>query len=354
MKKKIKKILVAYIILGLLSISISWKLTLAMMLMLMLMGISCIIFLKLNDLYKKTNHWKNRRLFQKNFISNLGYRDNLTRNLDIVNLGSNPAMFGFFYENIKGQNWSTGSQGLSMDYEILKYFHSYIRQGGYILIPIMPFTAISQYLKTKTQYWSDEYYSKFAYILDYYQSLSLPNGKKILLMNKYPILFNPNLLKYLLHDSEVDTRLNISEQTMCDVELEQDAKMWMQNWMKEFDVKSYTEFWDSRFASYVAEAKTILKDIIDFCEYRDLNPVLITVPMSHYLAGNFTDDFKKNMIYDFINGLDTKVLFLDYMFDKKFSDSDLYNGSFFLNLRGRKLFTREVVNELKKYENTTK
>lgn len=77
--------------------------------------------LLLNKCVKKTNWYKNQFLYTNQFVSNAGYRDNLIRNYEIVNLGSNPALFAFFYENIKGQNWSTGSQGLDMDFEILKY-----------------------------------------------------------------------------------------------------------------------------------------------------------------------------------------------------------------------------------------
>lgn len=40
----------------------------------------------------------------------------------IVNLGSNPARFAFFYENVNGANLSTGTQDLYMDLCILKQY----------------------------------------------------------------------------------------------------------------------------------------------------------------------------------------------------------------------------------------
>lgn len=307
-----------------------------------------IVLLILNALYKRTNHWKNQFLFEKNFISNLGYRDDLSRNLDMINLGSNPAKYGLFYENVRGQNWATGSQGLEMDFEILKYFHSYLKEGGIVIIPIMPFTAISQYIKTKKGYWNDLYYIKFAKILDPSQTRQLPNGSKLLRKVKFPLLFDPLLIRYLFADASMDNSLDITEQTMSAVELEYDADKWIDGWKKEFDAATVKDFLiDSKYSLYREEAVAILQKIVKYCKERDLKPVLLTIPMSKYLAGKFDTDFRKRMIYDFIKELNIDgLMFLDYMFDSRFDDPVLYNGSFLLNLMGRKLFSAQVIKEL--------
>ncbi len=75
-----------------------------------------ISFIALNKLIRHTNWWNNQFVGIRQFVSNAGYRDNIIRNYYIVNLGSNPARFAFFYEGIKGQSWATGSQGHDMDY----------------------------------------------------------------------------------------------------------------------------------------------------------------------------------------------------------------------------------------------
>lgn len=308
------------------------------------LGATLMVF---NALYKKTNHWKNQFLFEKNFISSQGYRDNLRRNLDVVNLGSNPARFGMFYENVCGQNWATGSQGLEMDFEILKCFHSYLREGGTVLIPIMPFTAISQYIKEKKEYWNDAYYMKFAMILDYSQTLKFPNAH-ILQKIKYPLIFDPTLLRYVFVDVPQDGRWEMAEQIMSAVELEQDADMWINGWKKEFDAADIKDFiCDDKYLPYREEAVNILKNMIGFCISRNLEPVILTIPMSGYLADKFDTDFRQRMIYDFVEELDIdNLVFLDYMFDSKFNDSNFYNGSFFMNLKGRKLFSAQVMKDL--------
>ena len=347
MKKKLKILSALYICCALALIPFCWTASLIMYIAFALLGFMGGCLLIANKMYLKTNHWKNQFLFEKNFISNAGYRDNLGRNFEVVNLGSNPALFGFFYENNRGQNWATGSQGFPMDFEILKYYHSYIKEGGYVLIPIMPFSSISNFLETRPDYWSDSYYMKFAKILDYAQTNKLPNSRKLKLKMRFPAVFTPKLIYYILHDVSPDNRLQVAEQTMQATELEYDAKQWIKGWMREFAVKKYEDFWGGKFTPYFESGAKILSEMIDYCLYRNLKPVIITIPMSSYLANEFTPEFRQKMIADFVNKANVKgVKFLDYMFDSRFSKPELFNGSFFLNLRGRKEFSRQVMMDL--------
>lgn len=347
MKRKILFLGVIFIILILITAPFCLWLSMLMLAAAILTMSSMFTFWVLNKLYKKTNHWKNNFLFTENFISNSGYRDNLNRNFDIANLGSNPALFGFFYEKVKGQNWATGSQGLEMDFEILKYNHSYLKEGGYVLIPIMPFTSISQYIKTKNEYWSPMYYLKFSSILDYAQTCVLPYGKMLLKLNQYPLLYYPRNVLYIIRDVELNKGLTITEQQLDYSKLKQDATVWINEWEKEFDVKSMDGFFDDKFADYKNEAVNILQKMISFCLERGYNPILITVPMSKHLAEKFNDEFKHKLIIDFVNEANTsKIPFLDYMFNEEFGDDSLYINSFFLNLKGRKLFTNKVLTDI--------
>lgn len=347
MKKKLKLLSALYICCVLALIPFCWQVSLIMFIVFVLMGFIGGGMLLANKMYLKTNHWKNQFLFEKNFISNVGYRDNLGRNFEVVNLGSNPALYGFFYEKIRGQNWATGSQGFPMDFEILKYYHSYIKEGGYVLIPIMPFSSISNYLETRPDYWSDSYYLKFTKILDWTQAKKLPNYSKLKLKIRFPVVFNPKLIYYILHDVAPDNRLQIADQTMQAAELEYDAKRWIKSWMNEFAVKKYEDFWGEKFNQYFESGVKMLSDMIDFCLYRNLKPVIITIPMSSYLAKEFTPEFRQKMITDFVNKANAKdVKFLDYMFDERFTRAELFTGSFFLNLKGRKMFTQQVLTDL--------
>ncbi len=309
--------------------------------------VSIILFLIANKLIKKTNWWRNQYLATEQFVSNVGYRDNIIRNYDIVNLGSNPAHFAFFYENVKGQSWATGSQGQDMDFEILKYYHSYLKKGATVIIPIMPFSAISPYLKGRNDYWGLEYYSKFAKIIDGSQTLTFPYGKKLLYYLRFPLLFNWKSIRFLIHDENQDTRYMCSEQPMMKMELEQDAKVWIQSWLREFNLQSLREVRGSVWKKYYDEAIAVNKKIVDFCLERGLKPVFLCVPMTKHLSSLLPEDFYQYMIVEFIKKANVhEVPILDYSYDERFQDDILYFNSFFLNLRGRKLFTLQVLKDL--------
>jgi len=301
----------------------------------------------LNRLIKGTNWWNNQYVGIRQFVSNMGYRDNIIRNYDIVNLGSNPARYAFFYENVVGQSWATGSQGQDMDLELLKYFHSYLKKGGTVLIPIMPFTAISPFIATRKEYWGPAYYSKFYQLLDWEQKKHLPYADEVAQYLSRPLSVNRSAWRYLVRDVSPDRTDDIAEQPMMAAELEQDATLWIKMWCDEFKIKKLADVLDSRWQKYYDEAISINKKIVDFCLERGYKPVFICVPMMRYLAGKFPEDVRKYLVADFVAACNEhNIPFLDYTNDGRFQDSSLYFNSFFLNLRGRKLFTAQVLKDL--------
>jgi hypothetical protein len=301
----------------------------------------------LNKIIKRMNWYKNIIIYTTPVVSNVGYRDNLQRNYEIVNLGSNPGRFAFFYEDVLGQNWSTGTQGLTEDLEIVKYYFSYIKKSGVILLPIVPFTSISPYLKYKPDYTPITYYAKYIKVLDWHQITQAPSYKKALRFIRYPLFFNLKYIRYLLKDTDKDNRLLISEQTMQPLELNADADKWINGWKKEFDIKDLSVPVTNVYKECIDESVKQLQQIITFCLERELKPVLIIPPVTKYLSEYFTPEVREQYIYSFIRQANTMdVQFLDYFSDERFQDSELYFNSFFLNLRGRKLFTRQVLRDL--------
>ncbi len=347
MKRKLLIIFIAAVAIWIASAFISDLLFIVFGVIGVLLMASMICFLIANKLLKTTNWWKNQYLACQQFVSNFGYRDNIIRNYDVVNLGSNPAHFGFFYENVVGQSWATGSQGQDMDFEILKYFHSYLRKGGTVLIPIMPFTAISSYLKERPDYWNMPYYSKFYKILDGYQGSKLPYSKDLHRYLKFPLWYNKKALRYLIKDSLPDSRYDITEQPMMKMELQQNATQWIKGWLSEFNLKSLDDCFDMRWKKYYGEAVDLTKQMVNYCLERDLKPVFICVPMTKYLSDLFPTEVRKYLVIDFVKACNEHdVPFLDYTLALEFQDASLYFDSFFLNMRGRKLFTRRVLKDL--------
>lgn len=346
--KKKKTALLLAVVLLIFSFVIDWAIGILMLCLGLLFISFAICSIVLNKLIKKTNWYSNKFRFTHQFVSNMGYRDNIIRNYDIVNLGSNPAAYGLFYEKVKGQNWATGSQGLDMDFEILKYFHSYIKKGGYVLIPIMPFSSISPYIKVRGGFWNEEYYAKFASILDYSQVDRLPNSRKVRLFLKYPLLVRPKAIQYLVKDVERDNSIAISEQLMMEMELMQHAQSFMKGWLHEFNLKALTIEELAPRMKYAEEAISIVKNMVDYCIERELKPVFITIPMTDYLSSLFPENVTKLLTYDFIDKCNVRnILFLDYSKVEELKDSSLFKDSFFYNLKGRKVFTNQVLKDLK-------
>lgn len=299
----------------------------------------------LNKLVKHTNWYKNQYIFTHQFVSNAGYRINRQRNYEIVNVGSNPARFCFFYENVKGQNWSTGTQGLDKDLEILKYFHSYVKEGGYILLPIVAFSSVSGYLPVEKE--SDAYRAKFVAILDWIQVKKWKNATRVRKYFHKPFTYNWRTLRYLLHDVQKDNRIELDNQHMQHIELLEDAAKWMNCWKNEFNIKDFKSPLSGKLLEGRNKTIEMFKALLDFCIERGYKPVIVSPPFSKELSELFTPDIKEIYVDSFIREFkDYNVKYLDYIYDEKFSDSSLYFNALFMNMAGRKAFTKQVLKDL--------
>ena len=347
MLKRIRLFLAFSLVFWILSFFVSVKLGIIVSIIALISGIGLVVFIFLNKLVKKTNWWKNKFIGTEQFVSGAGYRDNTIRNYDVINLGSNPARYAFFYEDVKGQSWATGSQGVDMDLEILRLYHSYLKEGGIVLIPIMPFTSISPFLKERQEYWGVDYYLKFAKILDSAQVSNLPYGHKLMRYLSYPLLYDIKSIRYIFRDVLPNYTYLQSEQNMMTLELEADAAMWIKNWKKEFRLKSLYDVLEDSWTKYYDEAIDTCKTIVDFCIERNLRPILICVPMTSHLANLFPEKVRKYLVTDFVKKVNVhNVPFLDYTADIRFVKDEFYINSFFMNLRGRKLFTHQVLSDI--------
>ena len=347
MRRKIKYIVIFLAIMGIGLCCYSISVGLTIIAIDIVAILSLMVLLLLNKLVKQTNWYSNIFIYTKQMCSNQGYRSYLIRNIEIANVGSNPARFAFHYDDVWGENWSTGNQGLDMDFEILKFRHSFIRRGGTVLLPLVAFSSISGYLRDKKEYLNYEYYAKFAHTLDPDQASLIQNLKKAFFWIKYPLLCNPKAIKYLIHDQKEDCRLSISTMPLMKPQLEEDARLFLEGWLKEFRLSSLDDpLSDDLLKGMDLSVKT-MQQIIDYLEERELKPVLIFTPMSEPLQKYFTIEIMQKLVYDFVEKINRpNVLFLDYSQDKSMQNPQLYFNSLYLNLRGRKIFTRKVLKDL--------
>ena len=112
-------------------------------------------------------------------------------------------------------------------------------------------------------------------------------------------------------------------------------------------MKQLEDVLNPKWDKYYQEAIDINRKIVGFCLERELKPVFICVPLTKFLSSKIPDNVRKHLVTDFVNKCnENEVPFLDYSEDDEFSNPSYYFNSFFLNLRGRKEFTKRVLNDL--------
>ena len=302
---------------------------------------------------KRTNWWKNNFLYTHQFVNNIGYRRDLERNYEIVNLGSNPALFALRYDKVKGCNWATGTQGPDMDLAILQLYHSYIRRGGIVLIPVVPFSSCTPYLwhykKLGTSIDRLHYRARFFKILqDGYIPGTFENENELQQWLQNPLKRNWSVFWYIFNDIAPDRRMEINEQPLQYLELRRSAQNMMKCWMDEFDLKDLDLPLDEHMESCHEECADKFAEIVDFCKERDLRPFLLLPPMTHELRMMFSEKAAETYIYSFIRRIQkrSRVTLMDYMNNDALSDSSLYFDSLFMNTRGRRVFSERVLADL--------
>lgn len=300
----------------------------------------------------KTNWYKSMFLDPNHEIypDNVWYRDHDERNFDVVNLGSSGGKWAFDYAglNIKAMNWAQQPQTLLEDYNLLRHFHSILKRGGYVLITIMPFTGLNK----KTGLMDAMKYVKFDIQGEPIQPYMFNEAIRYA---TYPFLFKKTALKVLIrYFMGRDKKCGLHPETQLEYnpmksnELEKDAKRWIDGWKKQFGISDFDAPLTRENEEGRAYRIKLMQTLIDFCTERGYKPVYVIPPVTEHLAKYYTPKFEETYIYGYLKEVNRVVLTLDYSKDSEFRFNDeLFFNSFFLNKKGRKLFTRRVLKDLK-------
>ncbi len=268
----------------------------------------------------------------------------IPNDLQVVNLGSNSGIYAFDYSGLemRGMNWAVGPQSLEFDKLILEQNNGCLTSGGIVIIPICPFSSLLG------RYEKKEFYDKYHLILSageipYY---SVKTKWKMLFFLNVPIFYAAIHPKsFILSFIKPSRNSALSINTLADKELQNDAKVRMNNWKKEFGIKEPGAPLTVKQKETIAKNQEYLMDMIETCHKKDLYPLIVILPLTRYLGAYFTPDVKKCYIDNFVTPVveKTKVPFLDYMGIGELEDERLYFNSLFLNVRGRKIFTKRIL-----------
>lgn len=281
------------------------------------------------------------------YPSNHWYRDHEERNFDVVNLGSSSGKWAFDYAaaGVKGMNWAQQPQTLAEDYNLLRNFHSILRRGGYVLVTIMPFTGLNK----KTGLQDAMKYLKLG-AHEPIETLMLAEARKYA---EFPILFKKQAIKALLRyltgrERKPAPAAGTEAETnpMTEEQLEENACSFVEGWKRQFDIKE----WEAPLTPKNLEGRAfrvkLMRRLVDFCTERGYTPVYVIPPVTRRLARYYTERFEELYVYGFLREVGRDVRLLDYSKEPDFCDDSLYFNCFFLNRRGRRLFTRRVMSEL--------
>lgn len=306
-----------------------------------------VYYLLFSPILKKTNWYKN--LFVEDvYPSNVWYREHSERNFDLIALGSSGAKWAFDFSccSIKAMNWAQQPQGLVEDYNLLRNFHSILRKDGVVIITIMPFTSINRqtglldalkYVKINAhEPIQPHLYNKARKVADMPLLMGKSAGKALI---KY--LFGKDVP--LRTNSEAHVIIN----PMTNNQLEHNALDFVNGWKNQFGISDFEAPLTPINQAGRNYRIRLMRELIDFCIERGYKPIYVIPPVTLHLSKYYTPKFEELYIYDFLKQVDRDVILLDYSKEENLQKDDLYFNSFFMNQKGRNIFTERVLKDLK-------
>lgn len=298
-----------------------------------------IILFIVNALYKRTNHYNNQ------FVDVRKYWDMSTfpKDLQVVNLGSNHPKFGFDYSEtgLRAMNCAVGPQTFEYDFAVLRKIAPYLATGARVLIPVCLLKFFLYRQKSRSVH------AKYYTFLSREDIVGYSKLEQIRLL-KYPLIFNPRLLRFVIRDVPKDTRLELTENPMKDaVALNKDADNWINCWNREFNISLPNPKLSKENESDISQNICILREMLEYCKSHNFKPVITILPVTKYLSSRFTGDFIQEHIIRYIDAANSvNAPVLNYLKDERFTAPELYINSFFMNKKGRTLFANEFINHI--------
>ena len=260
-------------------------------------------------------------------------------NIEICNTGSNPGKFAFDWgevDDLRGYNFATGPQSLYYDHVLLRHYRGHLTSNAVVVITLAPLATLKYHHPAP------------ANVIRYYPVLEKDEIRsfswttylrckwtQLKLLGDYNSIPSDPALEF---DGRPEPKM-----------LRGFAEFLYKDWGKNFEITDFqapmTDINREKFNEMLVQVRAFL----DWCIAEGLRPALVVCPVTHDYDDQFTDYFCKTYIYDFIEQLNRpNVPFLDYLKDERFRKPEYFVNSLMLNNTGRKLFTREIVSELRK------
>lgn len=296
-----------------------------------------LLILITNELYKKTNYYKNKiKQVQK-------YINGVPQELEIINLGSSYGKYAFDYSHtsLNGFNFALQPQSLSYDFRILKQYTPNLKKNCKVLI------VIPDLIFGFLDYSNDEANTKYYYFLNKEEIIGYSKLKhfiKIIL----PIFSNKFNILRIFKDIKKQPQ-NCKNNFLTEKEVKKEAILRVNGWEREFKLKNTVHYEKHpELEKMFVKTTKLLSEMIDYCKKNNFKPVIVVPPTSGILNDMLSKEFVKKVLYDNIKKANKKKIpVLDYLYDERFQDYKLYINSDMLNEIGRKKFTKIVIEDIK-------
>ena len=261
----------------------------------------------------------------------------------VVNLGSNSGKNAFNYDTlpIKGLNWAIGPQSIVHDFNILKNYFSYLKEGGTVLIPLCPFSSLQSPYNKESNF-------KYYPILHPATIMDFDDAERT---RAYKIRVNPfkEMSMYCIKNTvkEILSKMKIKFKGSTKVDFDKNAEFWLRSWKKQFVIENLNSPLSEKHKKEQESRAETLREIIFFCKERNLKPYIVLPPVHKELSSRLSDSFMKNYVYDFIETAinDRKIVF-DYFNNELFQKDEYFQNSYFMNSTGAKVFTEKILKDL--------
>lgn len=275
-----------------------------------------------------------KRLLGSNEIYN-----NMPYGIKLANTGSSHGAHAFDYSIYDGAafNFAMGSQSIEYDNNLINYYIDHFEKDSVLLIPISYFTFWYDELKSGKEFDNKN--------MRYFSILDIENmrfkSKKDYYTNK--CLFATKIADIQVRSvfSKAKRKASSKENKRLTLEEigEKRAIYHLRHMLK-----------NNVIIEMSPSVEASLTSLIKLCKEKEITPVLITTPYSHYYSKVFSDIFL-SLFYNKINKICNQfnVNYLDYSKDERFAyKEELFMDTDHLNEVGAKKFTKIVIDDLNK------
>lgn len=288
--------------------------------------------------YRKSERYNKRFKFANKMLD-------VPDNLEIVNLGTTNAYYGFDYSNsgYQAMNMAGFTQTFAYDLKVMRHFSGKVKKDAAILIPfVYPIFLVPQIPNDRL-----EVYNQFARFL----SLREINGQsriKTFFYSNFPFLIDKH--NRILQMFEQLEKTNGQRCRYTERQLEGILDTKLSGWYNaagicEETISAGTMTQEMEKRMY--ESIEYLQQLVDFCFESGWHPIFVILPYSELTNKRVGEQFIENVVYRNLKIVKKSVdiPILDYSRDDRLASIDNYMDAEFLNEAGRKKFTKIVLED---------